>query len=1220
MPAIKQNHIIRQQVFEVNFPDRQRVHDFYNKTSNLLNHQLTALMEELFDSLVPPSSLVKLDRLEIDLGVTTYAGFEDNVIERLIPALEKELKLRLGLQGTHVSLTDTQEEEKQRATYADLLAHFLETGTLPWWATGDVLSDPSAVFNLLLAQAPGLLTDLLRKAARYDHVRRRLVYQFSEAQVRGAISLLEPGEAAFIFEYHEQVVAVQREKQVVKNETSDFRRAVLLFIITYLFTERGSHFDRRMFVKSTLVQMSAYYNISYESILLLFSSALHARADTVMAADALPVLIGELLEEYIYTQPAWREGYLRGEGEKNREANELQKEQEALKNYLVLGYLPWPASPLSAEELAAVFFKLERQSPGLLRQMINEAGKSEAARKRMVELLPPPLIYSIVKLAEPANADFIINYVATVEELQATKYIVKAQRDQFSRTLWEFILAFLFVEKSSVFNARMFVERHVRRIAQHYNLHFSDLLLFLVQDIGEGYRSLTDNTSLFYLLTGILKEQLDKEPQSLAENKAVAEKLPAPEDKAPAGNRLLNILAFWLQHGYMPWWAKDERLLSPDDLMQQLLLRSPQDTVFLLRLSATANRMRQRLLYQLAPGTLLKMMQAAPGSDQALGQLDAWLRFAESHVLKAGSDSLQRLLVRGLWNAYHDSGFGEFNEALFTRLSFGAIAGLSGLPAEKLLGLLEREDLPAHRQWLAALDDQLQAPAGDDIQLPDIYELVAKQLSPQSHNRIRVLDELQRLLDHFLTWQQWPDHLKGITPAQANDVLRQILRLLYRERREALKALMAKDTHTATGRMRLHDLFIADADTEDRSIKALLGDYLGKDIARYLAEIVPGAQHATTLDQAFERVWTVSDQATRRSLLKSLVSSASVARHAAYHYRDRSFFELAEALAGPKETAFLQDLQLLLALAGLDSAGQEKLNALFREFSLPFFSRHDASASRERYVSELFDFLSAQLASWYLAGFYSALLGNGLSSLQFKDPGFIHVTPLIKEEAGRQVAKERTLALLEEQAKAGENPLQREQELQQIMDETAKRRSEEDMKEDALRPGEDKVYIRNAGMVLLHPFLPMYFNRLGLMENGKFIDDDKRRRAVHLLEYLVTGEEGHEEHLLVLNKLMCGLAPGEPVEKTIVLTGQEREVSESLLHAVIQQWSKIGNTSVAGLRETFLQREGTLAPTDEFWLLRVQQKGIDVLLQFLPWAFSMIKTGWMPKAIHVEWT
>lgn len=1211
MAAIKQNHIIRQQVFEVDFPDRQRVHDFYNKASSLLNNKLTGLMEALFDGLVPPASLVKMDRLDIDLGAMSYAGFEDEVMERLMPALEKELRLRLALQGIDVSTTGAQEEEKQRESHANLLAHFLETGTLPWWATGDLLSDPSAVFNLLLSQKPGLLTELLRKAARYDHVRRRLVYRFSEAQVRAVISLLEPGEAAFIFEYHEQVMAVQRGKLVVKNEASDLRRSVLLFIITYLFTERGSHFDRRMFVKSTLGQMSAYYNINYESMLLLFSSALQADVESRMAGDALPVLIAELLEEYIYTQPAWREDYLRGGNEKNRAADQLQKEQEALKNYLVLGYLPWPASPLSAEDLAAVYFKLERQVPGLLRQMISEAGKSEAARKRMTELLPPPLIYSIVRLAEPANADLIINYVAAVEELQATKYIVKARGDEFSRSLWEFILAFLFVEKSSVFNAKMFVERHIRRIAQHYNLHFNDLLLFLVQDIGEGYRSLTDNTSLFYLLTGILKEQLDKGPQSVAEHNASPEQ--EAEEKAPAGNRLVSILASWLQHGYLPWWAKHERLLSPEELVQQLLLQSPKHAVFLLKLSAASDRMRQRLLYQLSPGTLLKMLEALPGNAQALEQFDTWTRLAERSLAKANSESLQRLLLRSMWNAYHDSGFEEFSGALFSRMSFGAVA------PEKLIDLVKRET-GIEQNWISALEDQVAIVINDEAQLPDIYELVAKQLSPQSHNRAKVLDELQRALDHFLTWQQWPGQLKGIAPAQTDDVLKQLLRILYREHRQALKALMAKDTHAAAGRMRLHDLFMEGVDVEGRSIKALLADYFDKDMARYLTGIMPGARDTASLGEAFAKARQVSDRASRHNLLKQLLSSASVARHAAYQYRDGSFYELLEAVASLKETGFLHDMQSLLALSALDPPGQEKLNALFREFSLLFFSKHGASASRTIYVRALFEFLSAQLASWHLAALYRALPGSLFPALQFKDPGFAHIIPLIKEEASRQMAKHKTLSLLETQARAAENPLKREEELQQIMDETARRKPEEEMKEDMLKPGKDKVYIRNAGMVLLHPYLPMYFSRLGLMENGKFIDEHRQRRAVHLLEYLATGEEGHEEHLLVLNKLLCGLAPEEPVERSIVLTEQEREVSESLLSAVIQQWSKLGSTSVAGLRETFLQRDGTLAPTDEFWLLRVQQKGIDVLLQFLPWAFSMIKTGWMPKAIHVEWT
>jgi hypothetical protein len=61
------------------------------------------------------------------------------------------------------------------------------------------------------------------------------------------------------------------------------------------------------------------------------------------------------------------------------------------------------------------------------------------------------------------------------------------------------------------------------------------------------------------------------------------------------------------------------------------------------------------------------------------------------------------------------------------------------------------------------------------------------------------------------------------------------------------------------------------------------------------------------------------------------------------------------------------------------------------------------------------------------------------------------------------------------------------------------------------------------------------------------------------------------------------------------------------------------NTGREALRETFLQRLGKLSPTDHGWLLQVEQKAVDFLLNRLPWGIGVIKLPWMDEKIFVEW-
>ena len=159
----------------------------------------------------------------------------------------------------------------------------------------------------------------------------------------------------------------------------------------------------------------------------------------------------------------------------------------------------------------------------------------------------------------------------------------------------------------------------------------------------------------------------------------------------------------------------------------------------------------------------------------------------------------------------------------------------------------------------------------------------------------------------------------------------------------------------------------------------------------------------------------------------------------------------------------------------------------------------------------------------------------------------------------------------------------------------------------------DIAHIANAGLVLLHPFLPMLFKRLGLVANG-----GDGARAVHLLQYLVDGSGDAREPELLLNKLMCGLEPDFPAPP-VELRPQEREVGDQLLAAVIANWSHMRSTSIVGLRATFLQREGRLQWADGECTLAVARSPFDVLLSSLPWNLNVIRQPWMRQALRVRW-
>ena len=164
-----------------------------------------------------------------------------------------------------------------------------------------------------------------------------------------------------------------------------------------------------------------------------------------------------------------------------------------------------------------------------------------------------------------------------------------------------------------------------------------------------------------------------------------------------------------------------------------------------------------------------------------------------------------------------------------------------------------------------------------------------------------------------------------------------------------------------------------------------------------------------------------------------------------------------------------------------------------------------------------------------------------------------------------------------------------------------------------------EIYIENAGLVLLWQFLPGFFKRLKFIEDNKFTGKKTAHKAAHLLQYLVTGKVENPEYLMVINKILCGLDVSEPVNKGFRISKTQKSEAISLVKSAIKNWSILKKTSVDGFREAFLQRAGVLKRQDNGWLLQVERKSYDIILEKLPWSISIIKLPWMKEIIHVEW-
>jgi hypothetical protein len=367
-----------------------------------------------------------------------------------------------------------------------------------------------------------------------------------------------------------------------------------------------------------------------------------------------------------------------------------------------------------------------------------------------------------------------------------------------------------------------------------------------------------------------------------------------------------------------------------------------------------------------------------------------------------------------------------------------------------------------------------------------------------------------------------------------------------------------------------------------------------------------------------------------KNILALLLKSPSVSIHLARFLTDSLVYdmlntELKNNVQIPAEIKILNEwLQGIL----YDRLDRERLELFIRSFNLMMYGGIIKASTINAYFIQLIEFLTEN--NYQLTIKIISSISQSLKSSNEYDRLIMTQIPDLRKLSSRLEKIETKMEDLKNELKTTEKSsienllnidpdelnkvdLQLKMEIQEQLQEEQKKSVTEFLSD------KDSIYIHNAGLVILHPFLSTYFNRLNMIKDGDFMTEEFRHRAVHLLQYLAFGTENNEEHELVLNKILCNIPIDQPISSGISLTELERKVSGELLNAVLVQWEKLKNTSAESFQASFIQRNGALSRIQDNWNLKVEDRGYDVLLDTLPWGLGMIKTPWMTEFIYVEW-
>lgn len=839
-----------------------------------------------------------------------------------------------------------------------------------------------------------------------------------------------------------------------------------------------------------------------------------------------------------------------------------------LDSWLTSGMLPaWGRS--RGFDGATLLAGLVESQPRAVAALLLQRGRERRVLERLVLQVDPAGLGRLLSLLAPADAAIVRAWLVDLLLLHRDAPLMARSDPAVERLFWLLTLEYLVQEAGSQFNRRSFLRRLLQGFADAEGLDYASLLLLLGRGAARIARQRPLGSSLPALLRDLLAAEGGADAAALIDT-------PIPQGAASGGPVDEVVLLALLRQA-----ARDPALLA----------------LFAARLTV---RRFERLVRRMEP------VHAAPILD-FLADLTRLQR--DEPVADLSDDGFARLLrLLTLADLSRDHGTG-FNRRSFARRVLRGLAEAEDIPWSRLLALLRRAlERQAARGGLppalpGLLGDVLAAEGGEgaDRVPPPAAVPTALPAPPGWDATAGLLPVAGRLA---LLVQRLPEIgftqlVRQLAPDRATPVLTCLDGLARLHRQEALVPLSqdrfvrllrqltlahllrqpgSHFNRRSWLRRLLEDLAAAERIAYGDLLTALAAAVLRTSQRPFQADTLPALIHELAIDQGLE------GQGLDGDLAEASLSPARLHRLGRLDARawHRRLTRLAPALA--------DDLRTLLDLLG---------EALVR-------LGHGGTAASGRLRASLLDWLRQTPAGqWSLSAAARHLLAQGVDLPPGQRDALLVLAHRLAGAAG-QGKLANSLPPAPAPARVGPRPPDpRHPMFQEI----------------AL----ENLYVENAGLVLAGPFLPHLFSTLGFLlpadgaGDAPRIDPDQASRAVHLLQFLVDGRCGVPEPELVLNKLLCGLSPQTPIEAAITPTEAETGLCLQLLQAMLANWPILSNTSVAGLRETFLQRTGRLEMRPDGPTLTVQRKTVDVLVDQVPWGFRMIYHAWMRQPVHVIW-
>ena len=346
---------------------------------------------------------------------------------------------------------------------------------------------------------------------------------------------------------------------------------------------------------------------------------------------------------------------------------------DLLQIYLQSGCLPWWYKD-SGVSIKSYLSDLLVQEPDRAFTILRSEGKKESARNRIVWQFGEDFVHQVIRVTEPSNAGFIIDYQHSLQQLNDNNKAFNTPSNTFKQQSWLWILEHLFVDRGSVFNSKEFIKYTIAKFARHYSMGYEDLLIMITEGVSQLKQKMLVKPAFFTALDILIAEE------------QVGESLVAPKNQVSRQDERFNVFASLIQNRQEYQNDYDLRelfssLSTTDSVQLRRVLLSTKNTQTVIgQFLARFNRTELKKVVEIVLPDHHEVVYAFVTSTQ--NKLKKTSEFAHSHTV------VEKIVWKVVFNFLLEDRGSVFNKRAFLKQTITNISTEVGVSYFTILSIL----------------------------------------------------------------------------------------------------------------------------------------------------------------------------------------------------------------------------------------------------------------------------------------------------------------------------------------------------------------------------------------------------------------------------------------------------------------------------------------------------------------------------------------------------